>query len=169
MTDSDADYPALVLGNYILGSGPSSRLFGRIRVKEGLSYGAGSTFTAPVKTNGARFAANAISAPQNAEKVEASFRDEVATVLRDGYTAQEVATAKDSWAQQRQLARGQDGQLSGALLAQTHNGRTMAWDAELEAKVRALTPDQIRAALQKYLDLTKMAFMRGGDFAKAGK
>ena len=169
MTDSDADFPALVLGNYILGNGASSRLFQRIRVKEGLSYGAGSTFTAPVKTNGARFAANAIAAPQNAEKVEAAFRDEVTTVLRDGYTAQEVATAKDSWAQQRQLGRSQDGQLAGTLLAQTHNGRTMAWDADLEAKVRALTPEQIKAAMQKYFDLTKMAFMRGGDFTKAAK
>jgi zinc protease len=167
MTDSDADYPALVLGNYILGSGPSSRLFGRIRVREGLSYGAGSSFSAPVKTNGARFTANAISAPQNAERVEASFRDEVTTVLRDGYSAQEIATAKDSWAQQRQLGRSQDGTLAGALLAQTHNGRTMAWDADLEAKVKALTPEQIRAAMQKYLDLSKMAFMRGGDFTKA--
>jgi zinc protease len=169
MTDSDADYPALVLGNYILGSGPSSRLFGRIRVREGLSYGAGSSFAAPVKTNGARFAANAISAPQNADRVEASFRDEVAKVLREGYTAEEIATAKDSWAQQRQLGRSQDGQLAGTLLAQIHNGRTMAWDADLEAKVRALTADEIRAAMQKYLDLSKMAFMRGGDFTKTGK
>ena len=169
MTDSDADYPALVLGNYILGNGPSSRLFGRIRVREGLSYGAGSSFSAPVKTNGARFTANAISAPQNAERVEASFRDEVAKVLREGYTAEEIATAKGSWAQQRQLGRSQDGPLAGALLAQMHNGRTMAWDADLEAKVRALTADQIRAAMQKYLDLSKMAFMRGGDFTKAAK
>ena len=169
MKDSDADYPALVLGNYILGGGPGSRLFGRIRVREGLSYGAGSGFAAPVKTNGARFTANAISAPQNAERVEASFRDEVATVLRDGYSAQELATGKESWAQQRQLGRSQDGQLAGMLLGQTHNARTMAWDADLEAKVKALTPEQIRAAMQKYLDLTKMAFMRGGDFTKAAK
>jgi len=169
MTDSDADYPALVLGNYILGNGPASRLFDRIRVKEGLSYGAGSAFNAPAKSNGARFTANAIAAPQNAEKVEASFRDEVMTVLREGYTAKEVATAKDSWVGQRQIGRSQDGQLAAVLLGQTHNGRTMTWDADLEAKVKALTPDQIRAAMQKYLDLTKMAFMRGGDFTKTGK
>ncbi len=35
LKDSDADYPALVLGNYILGSGPSSRLFSRIREPRG--------------------------------------------------------------------------------------------------------------------------------------
>ena len=169
MKDSDADFPALVLGNYILGSGASSRLFSRIRGREGLSYGVGSQFSAPVKSNGARFAVQAIAAPQNAQKVEASFRDELATVLRDGYKPEEVATAKDSWSQQRQIVRSQDGALAGALLGQLHNARTMAWDAELESKVRALTPEQIRAAMQKYLDPAKMAYMRGGDFAKAAK
>jgi zinc protease len=169
LKDSDADYPALVLGNYILGSGASSRLFSRIRVREGLSYGVGSQFSAPVKSNGARFAVQAIAAPQNAPKVEASFRDELASVLRDGYKPEEVATAKDSWSQQRQLGRAQDGALAGALVGQMHNARTMAWDAELESKVRALTPEQIRTAMQKYLDPAKMTFMRGGDFTKVAK
>jgi zinc protease len=169
MKDSDADFPALVLGNYILGSGLSSRLSSRIREREGLSYGVGSAFSAPAKSNGARFVVQAISAPQNAQKVEASFRDELANVLRDGYKPEEVATAKTSWAQQRQIGRTQDGALAGALLGQMHNGRTMAWDAELESKVRALTPEQIRAAMQKYLDPAKMTYMRGGDFAKAAK
>ena len=169
LKDSDADYPALVLGNYILGSGPSSHLFGRIRVTEGLSYGVGSSLTAPVKSNGGRFVVQAIAAPQNVQKVEASFRDELATVLRDGYKPNEVMTAKDSWSQQRQIGRAQDGALAGALLGQLHNGRTMAWDADLEAKVRALTPEQIRAAMQKYLDPAKMTYMRGGDFANKAK
>jgi zinc protease len=78
-------------------------------------------------------------------------------------------TAKDSWSQQRQIGRAQDGALAGALLGQLHNGRTMAWDADLESKVRALTPEQIRAAMQKYLDPAKMAYMRGGDFANKAK
>ena len=94
MRDSHADYPALVFGNYILGSGPASRLFGRIRGREGLSYGVGSGFNASPRSDGATFTVNAIAAPQNAAKVEASFRDELATVLRDGYTAEEFAAAK---------------------------------------------------------------------------
>ena len=89
--------------------------------------------------------------------------------IRDGYTDQEIATAKDSWLQARQVGRSQDGALTGALLNHTHNSRTMAWDAELESKVRALTPEQIRAAMQKYLDPAKMTYMRGGDFTKAAK
>jgi zinc protease len=164
MTDSHADFAALAFGNYMLGQGASSRLFARIRGREGLSYGVGSQFNAPAKSNGARFSANAIAAPQNADKVEASFRDEVANVLRDGYTPEEVATAKDAWLQARQVSRAQDGGLAGSLLGGLHNGRTMAWDAELDAKVRALTPADIRAAMQRHLDLSKMTFMKGGDF-----
>jgi zinc protease len=167
MRDSHPDYPALVIGNYILGSGPASRLFGRIRQREGLSYGVGSSFGASPRSDGATFTANAIVAPQNAEKVEASFRDELATVLRDGYTEEEFAQAKVSWAQARQVARAQDGGLAGTLGLWTHVGRTMAWDADLEAKVQALTVAQVRDAMSRHLDLTKMTFMRGGDFAAA--
>jgi zinc protease len=167
MRDSHADYPALLIGNYILGSGPASRLFGRIRGREGLSYGVGSGFGASPRSDAANFSVNAITAPQNAERVEASVRDELTKILSDGYTEEELAQAKVSWAQQRQVGRTQDGGLAGTLGLWTHVGRTMAWDAELEAKVQALTVTQVRDAMRRHLDLTKMAFMRGGDFEGA--
>jgi zinc protease len=62
------------------------------------------------------------------------------------------------------VSRAQDGALTGALLGGIHNGRTMAWDADLDATIRALTPVQIKEAMQRHLDLTKMTFMKGGDF-----
>jgi zinc protease len=167
MRDSHPDYAALVLGNYILGQGPASRLFGRIRGREGLSYGVGSSFGASPRSDGATFTVNAISAPQNSEKVEASFRDELATVLRDGYNEEELTEAKRSWAQQRQIGRTQDGGLANQLGLWTHVDRTMAWDAELEARVQALTVEQVRDAMRRHLDVSKMTFMRGGDFAAA--
>ena len=47
LRDDDPDYPALVLGNYMLGGGfLNSRLAVRIRQKEGLWYGVGSQFQA---------------------------------------------------------------------------------------------------------------------------
>jgi hypothetical protein len=45
----------------------------------------------------------------------------------------------------------------------------MAWDAQLEAKVQALTAAQIRDAMRRHLDLDAMAFMRGGAFAGVGE
>jgi zinc protease len=167
MRDSHADYPALLFGNYILGQGPASRLFGRIRGREGLSYSVGSSFNASPRSDAATFTVNAIAAPQNAAKVEASFRDELAAVLRDGYTAEEFAQAKVSWAQQQQVARTRDAGVANQLGFWTHVGRTMAFDAELEAKVAALTVEQVRDAMRRHLDVSKMTFMKGGDFAAA--
>jgi zinc protease len=165
MRDSHADYPALVLGNYILGQGPASRLFGRIRGREGLSYGVGSSFNASPRSDGASFSVNAIAAPHNAAQVEASFRDELATVLRDGYTEEELAAAKQSWAQARQVGRTQDGGVAGTLGLWEHVGRTMAWTAEFEARVQALTVEQVRDAMRRHFDVERMTFMRGGDFS----
>ena len=165
MRDSHADYPALVFGNYILGSGPASRLFGRIRGREGLSYGVGSGFNASPRSDGATFTVNAIAAPQNAAKVEASFRDELATVLRDGYTAEEFAAAKVSWAQatpgqphagrRRRRTRSASGRTSGARWPGTPSSRR---------KCAALTVEQVRDAMRRHLDVSKMTFMKGGDF-----
>jgi zinc protease len=154
----------MLFGNYILGSGPASRLFGRIRGKEGLSYGVGSSFGASPRSDGASFTVNAIAAPQNVAKVEASFRDELANILREGYTKEEFDAAKISWAQGRQVTRAQDPALVGTLGLWTHVGRTMAFDADLEAKVAALTVDQVREAMNRHLDVNKMTFMKGGDF-----
>ena len=40
MSDDDPDYAALTIAGMVFGGSPNSRLFQRIRVKDGLSYGA---------------------------------------------------------------------------------------------------------------------------------
>ena len=44
LNDRDPDYPAFLLANYLLGGSTNSRLWNRVRQKEGLSYGIGSSF-----------------------------------------------------------------------------------------------------------------------------
>ena len=46
MKDSDPDYPALVMADFLIGGGMQSRLIERLRQKDGLSYYAGSQFNA---------------------------------------------------------------------------------------------------------------------------
>jgi zinc protease len=167
MQSDDDDYPALVLANYILGSGPGSRLFGRIRGDEGLSYGVGSQFAAPDLSDDAQFMAFAIAAPQNVDAVEASFLDEIESILAEGYTSEEVELGKSSWTQSRQLARTGDATLAGQLANHLDIGRTMEWDAELEARVLALTATDVREAMRRYLNADAMTIMKGGDFAGA--
>jgi zinc protease len=168
LRDDDPDYPAMVLGNYMLGGGfLNSRLAVRIRQKEGLSYGVGSSFSASALDKNGSFMANAIYAPQNVAKLEAVFKEELAKALKDGFTAEEVKAAKSGWLQSRQVSRAQDNELAGALATGLYLNRTLAWDAELEKKIEALTPEQIVAAMRKHIDPAKITIIKAGDFAKA--
>jgi zinc protease len=168
MTHVHPDYAALVLGNYIFGSGMNSRLFQRVRTKEGLSYGVSSQFVAGMKDDDARFSASASSAPQNAPKVEAVFKEELGKVLAEGYSADEVEAAKKSWLQSRKVGRANDPELAGRLLSHRYWNLTMtSYDASIEEKVAALTPAQIQAAMKRHLDVSKLNIIRAGDFKKA--
>lgn len=166
LKDSDPDYPALAFGNYLLGQGMNSRLFARIRNKEGLSYGVGSQLIVGAEDDHSLFVAFAICAPENTPKVEASFKDEMKKILAEGFTAEEVEAGKKSWLQSRQVSRENDEELVSRLASRAYERRTMAFDAELEARVRALTPEQIRSVMAKYLDPAQLTYMRAGDFKK---
>jgi len=168
MKDEDPDYAAMVIANYIFGGSGASRLFKRVRDKEGLSYGISSGFYVQPKEDGATFLVYAISNPQNAPKVDASIRDELARTIRDGFTAAEVAEAKKSWQDEQLVDRSDDDNLMSQLLGDERYGRTFQWQGQLEANVAALTPDQVSAAFRKYVDAAAMSFVKAGDFKRAG-
>jgi zinc protease len=170
MRDDHPDYPALVLGNFMLGGGfLNSRLATRIRQKEGLSYGVGSQFNAGSLDNIGTFFAFAIYAPENVEKLEAAFKEEIQKVVTEGFTAEEVAAAKSGWSQQRTVGRSQDGNVAGNLNNYLFINRNYKWDEEFEKKVLDLTPEQINAAMKKHISLEKMNIVKAGDFAKVKK
>jgi zinc protease len=167
LRQDDPDYPALVLGNYLFGGGfLNSRFPARVRQKEGLSYGAGSFVNADWFDKAGRFNANAIAAPQNIAKVEAAYKEELARVLKDGYTGQEVKAAKAGWLQEREIDRNY---LVGQLRQYLFQDRTFTWDADLEEKVAGLTPEQIVAAMRRHIDPAKVSIVKAGDFGGAQK
>lgn len=170
MRDDDPDYPAMILANYMLGGGfLNSRLATRIRQKEGLSYGVGAGFNASALDKRGTFTAFAIYAPQNVERLEAAFREEIERALKDGFTPEEVAAAKTGYLQSRTVSRTQDSGLARTLNGYLYLDRTMTWDADFEQKIAALTPEQIVAALRRHLDPAKLVIIKAGDFANAKK
>jgi zinc protease len=145
----------------------SSRMAARIRQKEGLSYSVGSGFNASSWDETGTFQAFAIYAPENAEKLEAAFKDEIARALKDGFTADEIEQAKKGWLGAQQLSRAQDRELTGRLNNYLFINRTVAWDATLAESIKNLTAEQIVAAMRKYIDPNKITIVKAGDFAKA--
>ena len=170
LRDDNPDYAALELANYILGgSTGGSRLWNRIREKEGLSYGVGSFVGVSPEDEAGTFTTYAIANPQNVAKVEAAFKEEVSRALKDGFTADELAKAKQGFLQARQVARTEDGALSGKLAAYRHLNRTLAFDAALETNVQSLTPEQVAGALRKYIKPGDISIIKGGDLYKYQK
>ncbi len=168
LIDTSPDYPALVLGNYVLGGGfLNSRLAVRLRQKDGLSYGAGSYLSASSDEPSGAFGAYAIYAPQNLDKLLGGFREELERLLKDGFTEQEIAEAKTGILQANQLRRAQDGSLAGSLAAFQRLGRDMTFVAGFEARLKALTPQQVLDTLRRYIDPAKLTLAYAGDFAKA--
>jgi len=168
MMDSDEDYPAMVLANYMLGGGfLNSRLATRIRQEEGLSYGVGSSFGAPALDDSGTFLTYAIFAPENSDAVVAAFRDVVEEVRDEGFTADELEAAKRGWLDSQQNGRANDGSVAGQLSSLLYLDRTFEFTAEREAAVRALTIDQVNGAFRQYIDPDAISVFRAGDFAGA--
>ncbi|GAB3760653.1 M16 family metallopeptidase [Spirosoma pomorum] len=170
LRDDDPDYPALVLGNYMLGGGfLNSRLAVRIRQKEGISYGVGSNISANPLDKTGSFMTYAIYNPENAERLEKAFREEMDKAVKEGFTADEINAARAGLVQSRMVNRAQDPSLAGTLNNYLYLNRTMNWDADFEKKLASLTPEQVNAAMKKHIDPSKISIIKAGDFANAAK
>jgi zinc protease len=153
-----------MLANHLLGSGGGSRLWKRIREGDGLSYDVRSWVQWDPFDANSPWQASAIFAPANRAKVQAAFGEEIARVLRDGFTAQEVDEGRRGLLGFRRLARAQDGVLASALANNEYLGRTFAVSAQVDAALAGLTPEQVNAALRKYLQPADFVMVFAGDF-----
>ena len=170
MSDDDPDYPALLMGNYILGSGTlSSRLGTRVRQKEGLSYGITSSLGVSSQDERASFSISAIVNPANLPRLQVCALEEVDKLLKEGVTAEELDKAREGYLQAMKVGRSSDGALAGSLNGLRYLDRTMLWDAELEKKISELKPEQVGAALRRHIDPKKLIIVNAGDFGEEKK
>ena len=167
MDNDDADFLALTLANNIFGGGSGSRLFQRIRGKEGLSYGVGTSFMAGDQEKFGQFIFQAIATPQNMRKVEAAFKEELARALGEGFTAGEVEAAKRQFVQDNAVQMSQDAFLAIMVGRYAQFGRPLARLTETLQRVQAMTADEVNAAFRRWIDPAAISYFKAGDFKKA--
>ncbi len=168
LSQNDPDYPAIVLASYMFGEPITSRISDRIRNREGLSYGANARITVPQEGDSALLSGSVSLNPAVGPKVESSFVDELKKVYESGFTAAEVAAAKQAYLDSRLIGRSTDGALLGLMVSHEQIGRPFKWDADLEARIQALTVEQINAAFRKHIDPGGLSIVKAGDFKTAG-
>jgi zinc protease len=167
MSDADPEYPALELGNYLLGEAPlASRLSVRVRGEKGLSYGIGSNVQAHPVDKAASFSVFALVNPVNMGKVDALVAEEVAKFLKDGVSLEELEGGKKAYLDAQKVERSDDAALAGELATGLFVGRTFRFVADQEKKIEALTPADVSKAFGKVLDPRKLVIAQAGDFKK---
>ncbi len=167
LRDDHPDFPALVLGNYLLGGASDARLVRRVRERDGLSYSVGSFLSVGSQDESAEFGVFAIHAPENRDRVEAAVKEELARVLSAPFTTDEFEAGRKGLLQSRSVARNQDAALAGRLASYLVLGRTFAWDAAFEARIATLSADQVADAMRRHIDPGKLSIVKAGDFNKS--
>jgi zinc protease len=167
LKDTDPDYPALRVGNFLLGGGTlSSRLGNRIRQKEGLSYGVVSQLGASSQDLYANFLVNAITNPLNIDKVDTAAAEELAKFLATGPTSDELNDARKAYLESQKVSRTSDAAIAGEIAGNLYLGRTFAFVSDMEKRIAALTPEDVKSAFQKHIDPGKLIIIRAGDFKR---
>ncbi len=165
VSDADPEYPALLMANHLFGGHTSSRLWDRVREREGLSYDVRSVIDWNPREPNSRLAVSAIFAPQNRARVEAAVREEIERARREGFTQAELDRARDGLLRLRRLARAQTGVVASQLAANLELGRSFALSQQVDDAIAALTLEQVNAALRKHIDPARWSIAWGGDFA----
>ena len=167
VNDSHPDYAALMMANHLMGGGGDARLWRRIREQEGLSYSVYSAVEWGQRDLHSEWVASAIFAPQNREKVEKAFREEIERSLKTGFTEAELRAAQRSLLSFRQLGRAQDNRLAAAWASNLNLNRDFSVSAKVDDALRSLTLEQVNDAWRRYIH--PEAFVAGvaGDFARS--
>ena len=158
---SDPAYYQGVVANTVLGGGYSARLNAEIRVKRGLSYGAGSALTAR-RTTGL-FRASAQTKNESAPQVLDLVRAEMTRLGAEPVAADELAARKSSLV--GEFGRGlatTDG-LASVLGNLALYGVPLSELNAYTGKVEAVTPAEVQAFARAKLDPAQASVIIAGD------
>lgn len=152
---SDPDYFALLVGNYILGSGGFvSRLSQEVREKRGLSYSISSHFS-PGLHAGA-FTVGLQTRPDQAAEAVRVAREVVARFVAQGPTEAELKAAKDNLIGGFPLVIDSNGKLLGNVANIAWNDLPLNYLDTWTAQVQRITAADVKAAFGRKIQPQRM-------------
>jgi zinc protease len=165
---SDPDGLALHVGTAILGRGFTGRLMSTVRDKEGLTYNIGASMGDDSVVDGV-WEVSASFAPALLSKGVESTRREVSKWWKDGVTEQELAARKQGEIGAYFVSLSTTLGLSETILVNTQRGYDPAWLDAYPKALKALTRDQVNAAIKAHINPTTMVLVEAGSVPPAGK
>lgn len=158
---TDEDHLPLSVATSVLGDGFTSRLIGKIRDTEGLTYGIGSVLSGG-GTLDRTWSVRGTFAPSLLERGLASTDRELKLWQREGITADELEYRKNALAGEHQVRLATSSGMAGAILDVVERGLDPSWIDDYPARLAALTLDEVNAAVKKYIDPAKLIIVTAG-------
>jgi zinc protease len=152
---NDPDYYAASVLTQVLGGGFSSRLFNRVRTKEGLAYGTGSSWGAGWDMPG-DYVAYASTKSGSTVKALNVIKEEIHKIGESEVTDAELQQAKDSILNGIAFDFDSTGKIVTRLLQYEYFGYPADFLQQYENNVRKVTKAELLAVAKKYWDTNKM-------------
>ena len=157
----DPDYPALFLGNQILGGGGfGTRLMEEVREKRGLTYGIYSSFS-PMQTAGP-FMINVQTRAQLSEATLQLVQDLLRDYIANGPTEAELADAKRESLGSFPLSAASNSAVVGQLAAIGFYDMPLTWMSDFMQDLQKLTVADVHAAFKRHLDPEQLVIVTAG-------
>lgn len=148
-TYKEEDYPVMLCINTILGaSGLSSRLFRELREKKGLAYTVRTS--CEIKELSAVFSIYIATEPSNIETCLKGFKEEVDKIKAELVSEEELQNAKNNIYGKHEFIVETNFQQSTSLAYYGINNLPFSYYDEMQEKINAVTPEQIKTAANKY-------------------
>lgn len=158
---ADPDFPALSLGNQILGGGSfGTRLMSEVREKRGLTYGIYSGFT-PMQVKGPFL----ISLQTRAELSTGTLnlvQDVLRDYLKTGPTQQELDNAKRELAGSFPLSTASNAGIVNQLGAIGFYHLPLTWLEDFMQRSQDLTVEQVKDAMNRHLQVDQLVIVTAG-------
>jgi zinc protease len=161
------DAPALAVASQIFGGSTGSRLWMRLRERDGFSYGVWGGLYPGDEDPVGNLVMGAILAPQNLAKARAAFAEEIARLRDQGVTADEVAVAQQALREQEDNVLADDSNLVQLLRRDRYLGRDLAWRAARRAAIAKVTAADVTRVIRQHLVPERLIWVEAGDLAKA--
>lgn len=157
----DPDYPALFLGNQILGGGGfGTRLMEEVREKRGLTYGIYSSFS-PMQASGP-FMINVQTRAQLSEVTLELVQDLLRDYIDKGPTAEELAKAKRESLGSFPLSAASNAAIVGQLAAIGFYDMPLTWMDDFMQDLQNLSVEDVHAAFKRHLNPEQLVVVTAG-------
>jgi len=161
--ENDADYPALLILNDILGGGGfRSRLFQEVRTKQGLAYSVGSSVAAGTREWGA-FVVKAETKSASTSEVIERMAANMKRLREEPVTEAELTQAKEAFVNSFVFSFASSSAIVNRLIGLEYDGLPKDFLQQLRDKVVKLTPADLQRVAEKHLHPDRVKLLAVGD------